>query len=160
MTRRVAGYGVSAGGHLVAATATIGCPVKGTGPEVLLLWSPALDVADDRWFNKLLQGRGTAIDLSPALHVGRSTPATSIVHGEKDTLTPLTGVKRYCAALAAVGRKCDLHVYPGVGHLLTRNLADQESDYDPDPAARADGIAQHLRFLRSLGFVPAQAPGR
>jgi acetyl esterase/lipase len=66
----------------------------------------------------------------------------------------LAGVRRYCAALAALGRRCELHVYPGVGHLLTRNLANQESDFDPDPVARADGIAQHHRFLRSLGFVP------
>ena len=157
LTGRVAGYGLSAGGHLVAATVTIGCPDSSSGPDALLLWSPALDLVDDRWFNTLLQGRATASDLSPARHVRRSTPATSIIHGEKDTLTPLTGVKRYCTALAAVGRKCDLHVYPGVGHLLTRNLANQESDFDPDPAARADGIAQQLRFLRSLGFVPEEA---
>jgi hypothetical protein len=32
-------------------------------------------------------------------------------------------------------------------------IANQESDFDPDPAARADGIAQHHRFLRTLGFV-------
>lgn len=51
------------------------------------------------------------------------------------------------------GRICEVHVYPGVGHLLTRNLANQESDFDPDPEARADGIAQHHRFLRTLGFV-------
>ncbi len=48
-----------------------------------------------------------------------------------------------------------MHVYPGVGHLLTRNLANQESDFDPDPKARADGIARHHRFLRTLGFVKA-----
>jgi hypothetical protein len=44
-------------------------------------------------------------------------------------------------------------VYPGVGHLLTRNLSNQESDFDPDPVARADGIAQQHRFLVSLGYV-------
>jgi acetyl esterase/lipase len=154
LTGQVAGYGVSAGGHLVAATVTIGCPDDGAGPDALLLWSPALDPVGDGWFTGLLQGRATAPDLSPARHVGPSTPPTSIVHGERDTLTPLAGVRRYCAALAALGRRCELHVYPGVGHLLTRNLANQESDFDPDPVARADGIAQHHRFLRSLGFVP------
>jgi hypothetical protein len=48
------------------------------------------------------------------------------------------------------GGHCELAVYPGVGHLLTRNLANQESDFDPDPAARADGIAKELAFLESL----------
>ena len=47
---------------------------------------------------------------------------------------------------------CELNVYEGVGHLLTRNLANQESDFDPDPEARADGIARHLRFLAELQF--------
>lgn len=153
LTGRVAGYGVSAGGHLVAATVTIGCPGNSPGPDALLLWSPALDVAGDRWFSTLLQGRAAATDLSPAHHVGSSTPATSIVHGDRDILTPLAGVRRYCTALTALGRKCDLHIYPGVGHLLTRNLANQESDFDPDPVARADGITQQHRFLRTLGFV-------
>jgi acetyl esterase/lipase len=154
---QVAGYGVSAGGHLVAATVTIGCPGDGAGPDALLLWSPALDLVGDGWFTTLLQGRSTAADLSPARHVGPLTPPTSIVHGERDTLTPLAGVRRYCAGLEALGRRCELHVYPGVGHLLTRNLTNQESAFDPDPVARADGIAQQLRFLQSLGFVSADA---
>jgi acetyl esterase/lipase len=64
----------------------------------------------------------------------------------------------YAAALTKLGRTCDLHVYPGLGHLLTRNLANQESDFDPDPKARADGIAQHHRFLRKLGFVGVARP--
>jgi acetyl esterase/lipase len=157
-TGRVAGYGVSAGGHLVAAAATIGCPNSAAAPDALLLWSPALDVVNDGWFTKLLQGRGTAEALSPARHVGSRTPPTSIVHGERDTLTPVAGVKRYCAALTALKRQCELHVYPGLGHLLTRNLKNQESDFDPDPVARADGIDRHQRFLTSLGFVGGMQP--
>ena len=156
LSGRVAGYGVSAGGQLVAATGTIGCRENGraeAGPDALLLWSPALDLAGDNWFASKLQGRATAADLSPARHVGRSTPPTSIVHGEKDTLTPLRGVTKYCEQLRELGRACDLNVYPGLGHLLTRNLANQESDFDPDPKARADGVARHLEFLRQQGFL-------
>lgn len=153
LSGRIAGYGVSAGGHIVAATATTGCPDSVPGPDALLLWSPALDLVNDRWFASKLQGRATAAAMSPALHVGASTPPTSIVHGERDNLTPLAGSQSFCAALTRLGRTCDLHVYPGVGHLLTRNLANQESDFDPDPKARADGIVQHHRFLRRLGFV-------
>lgn len=152
LSGRLAGYGVSAGGQLVAATATVGCPDGEQGPEALLLWSPAIDVTGDRWFERLLQGRASAADLSPAQHVGPRTPPTSIVHGEQDTLTPLAGVRRYADAMAALGLRCDLHLYPGLGHLLTRNLAQQESDFDPDPVARADGVARQLEFLGSLGF--------
>lgn len=161
---RVAGYGVSAGGHLVASTATIGCPSTGAEniraqPDLLLLWSPAVDVGRDPWFEKLLQGRGRAADYAPADHVGASTPPTSIVQGAEDTLTPLVGARRYCDRLTALGRPCELHVYEGLGHLLTRNLANQESDYDPNPEARADGIARHVRFLREMGFVKPSTVG-
>ena len=74
--RRVAGYGVSAGGYLVAAAATLDLPGDGiddtsSKPDLLLLWSPALDVAADGWFVKLLQGRANAADYSPLEHAGR-----------------------------------------------------------------------------------------
>ncbi len=155
---RVAGDGVSAGGQLVAAAATVGCPgIQGKGascrPDLLLLWSPALDVAADGWFRKLLQGRAKPSDLSPLEHVGASTPPTCIVQGDKDTLTPLSGAQRFCDQMAQSSRVCKLIVYPGVGHLLTRNLANQESDFDPDPQMRADGNAQQERFLREQGYT-------
>jgi acetyl esterase/lipase len=155
---RVAGYGISAGGHLVAAAATVGCPsdpqsTARSRPDALLLWSPALDVTSDGWFNRLLQGRASSRDLSPVEHVGAKTPPTCIVHGEKDTLTPLAGVRRFQDRVIQSGGICEVNVYQGVGHLLTRNLANQESDFDPDPVARADGIARQQRFLISQGFI-------
>jgi acetyl esterase/lipase len=153
MTARLAGYGVSAGGHLIALTATRGCRGGETGPDALLFWSPALDVAGDGWFGRQLRGRATAAAYSPVEHVGPSTPPTSIVHGAEDTLTPLAGAQRYCERVRQRGTMCELHVYEGVGHLLTRNLANQESDFDSDPDARADGIERHRRFLVRFGFI-------
>lgn len=153
---RIAGHGVSAGGHLIASTATVGCP-NATGaerstPDLLLLWSPALDVTTDGWFARQLKGQVDPAAVSPAQHVHPNTPATSIVMGDSDTLTPLAGAKLYCNALEAASVRCELNVYAGLGHLLTRDLANQESDFDPDPEARADGTAKHLQFLRSNGF--------
>ena len=52
--------------------------------------------------------------------------------------------------MTAGGGVCELVVYPGVGHLLTRNLANQEDDFDPDPAARDDGNARQRVFLERL----------
>jgi len=158
---RIAGYGVSAGGHLVTSAATVGCPqegssVVGSEPDALLLWSPALDMARDGWFEQKLQGRARAGAYSPVEHVRASTPPTSIVQGDADTLTPLSGAKRYCTRLVDLGGTCELNVYEDVGHLLTRNLAYQEGDFDPDPEAVAAGIAAHLRFLRELGFIAAE----
>jgi acetyl esterase len=158
---RVAGDGVSAGGQLVAAAASCGCPGEVAGgvsskPDVLVLWSPALDVAHDGWFRKLLQGLGDPEDYAPTEHAGASTPPTCIVQGDKDTLTPLAGARQYCDRVVKAGGICELNVYPGVGHLLTRNLANQESDFDPDPVARQDGKARQERFLRERGFITAK----
>ena len=155
LSRRIAGYGVSAGGHLISATSTVGCRNGAAGPDALLLLSPALDLARDQWFGKLLQGRATAVSQSPLEHVRQTTAPTSIIQGAEDVLTPLSGARRYCERLQQHGRTCDLHVYQGLGHLLTRNLKDQETTFDPDPKARADGLEQHRGFLRRLGFLPA-----
>jgi len=155
---RVAGHGVSAGGQLVAAAATIDfsddkIDKTSAKPDLLLLWSPALDVAADGWFARLLQGRAKGSDLSPLEHAGASTPPTSIVNGDKDTLTPLSKAERFRERVIKAGGICELNVYPGVGHLLTRNLMDQESDFDPHPEFRADGKARQERFLRERGFI-------
>lgn len=156
--KRVAGHGVSAGGQLVAAAATIDSPADeveqaSSKPDLLLLWSPALDMAADGWFVKLLQGRASASDHSPMDHAGASAPPMSIVNGDKDTLTPLSRAERFRDRVIQAGGVCELHVYPGVGHLLTRNLANQEGDFDPDPEFRADGKARHERFLRERGYI-------
>ena len=156
--KHVAGYGVSAGGHLAAAAATVNLPgdgINGAGskPDLLLLWSPALDVAADGWFVKLLQGRVNAAAYSPLEHAGASTPPTCIVNGDKDTLTPLAKAERFRDRVIRAGGVCELHAYPGVGHLLTRNLADQEDNFDPDPKFKADGIYQMERFLVDHGYL-------
>jgi acetyl esterase/lipase len=153
--QQVAASGVSAGGHLAAAAATIGCGNAGGkyglgGPDALILWSPALDVSGDGHFRRLLRVRGSAEAYSPVEHLRPQMPPTHIVHGERDTLTPLSGARRFCDRVTAGGGRCDLAVYPGVGHLLTRNLANQESDFDPDPVARDDGSARQLAFVKSL----------
>lgn len=152
---RIGGHGVSAGGHLVAAAATRGCGSgEGShangGPDALLLWSPALNVAGDGWFRKLLQGRASPEEYSPVHHASARLPPVSIVHGAEDTLTPLSDARRFCEIANAHGSRCDLNVYPSLGHLLTRNLRNQEDDYDPDPAAREDGRSKHEQFVREL----------
>ena len=152
---KVAGYGVSAGGHLVAAAATLGCGTDqgrfaNGGPDMLILWSPALDLSGDRWFGKLLQGRAQPADYSPVDLVRAQAPPTSIVQGEADTLTPASGARRFCEKVEATGARCDLNLYPGLGHLLTRNLQNQEDDFDPHPVARADGISKQEQFIREL----------
>jgi acetyl esterase len=153
--QRVAASGVSAGGHLAAAAATIGCGNTGGtygvgGPDALVLWSPALDVSGDGHFRRLLRDRATVAAYSPVEHVRPRMPPVHIVHGDRDTLTPVSGARRFCDRVVARGGRCELVVYPGVGHLLTRDLANQEGPFDPDPAAREDGNARQRTFVGAL----------
>jgi acetyl esterase/lipase len=149
---RVAVYGVSAGGHLAASTVTIGCPesLGERGADALLLLSPAVDVEGDAHFGRLLRGRAAARDVSPAANGRDGMPPTVLIQGAEDSLTQLGGAQRFCLLLAAQRQTCDLRVYDGLGHLLTRNLAEQEHAFDPDPLARADALRHQVRFLQRL----------
>ncbi len=155
---KVAGYGVSAGGHLVTAAATLGCgnregALANGGPDLMLLLSPAVDAADDAWVTKLLQGRATSREYSPVDHIpalpARLAP-TILMQGTEDNVTPVAAARRFCAEAAAKGNRCDLHVYPGVGHLLTRDLENQERNGGSDPELREDALTKQERFLREM----------
>jgi acetyl esterase/lipase len=156
---KIAGYGVSAGGHLVAAAATLGCgnregQLANGGPDAMLLLSPAVDAAGDAWVTKLLQGRASSRDYSPVDHIPAHLAPTVIMQGTEDNVTPLAAARRFCADAAAKGNRCDLHVYPGVGHLLTRDLKNQEQNSGADPKLREDALEKQERFLRELWLQP------
>ncbi|WP_372015877.1 alpha/beta hydrolase [Pseudoxanthomonas sp. 10H] len=155
---RIAAGGVSAGAHLAAATAAFDEPFGGevsARPDLLVLWSPAVSVAGSGWFRRLAGGVAQAASLSPDLHVHRDMPPAILLQGAEDTVTRAAGAERFCARMRQSHVTCELHVYPGVGHLFTRNLTRQE---DPDHAAidRAVGAradAEALEFLRGMGFI-------
>jgi acetyl esterase/lipase len=152
----IAGYGESAGGHLVAAAATVGCGTQGGsfqngGPDALLLLSPAVDAASDRLFARLMQGRGDVRAYSPLHQVMRTIAPTIIFQGDRDTVTPLAGARSFCEQVVLHKGRCDLNVYPGVGHVLTRNLdGNQNLNIDRDPVAVKASNDSAVNFLRGL----------
>ena len=154
---RIAAYGVSAGGQLAASLATIdngpANPIN-PAPNAMVFISPAVSVEQDGWFQKLLGNRATAKDLSPSEHITKRIPPTIIFHGIADSLVPISGVKRYCDRAKQFGSECELHAYPGVGHLFTRKLDNQEDSFDPDPKVVADAKTKGDQFLFRLGFLP------
>jgi acetyl esterase len=81
-------------------------------------------------------------------------PPTIIFHGIADSLAPISGVKRYCDRATQFDSECELHAYPGVGHLFTRKLDNQEDGFDPDPKVVADAKTKGDQFLFRLGFLP------
>jgi acetyl esterase/lipase len=155
---RVAGYGVSAGGHLVAAAATLpGIRGRAIGrharPDALVMFSPALNMAKDEYFVSLMAGKDASALYSPVEFIRRSLPPTMIIQGEEDTIVKAGDARAFCSAAKAAGVRCELHVYPGVGHMLTRNIKVQYKDFDSDPAFAAEAFRFENGFLESLGYM-------
>jgi len=155
---RIAGYGVSAGGHLVASAATLSS-VKGrtlTGkdrPNAILLFSPALNMAKDEYFVGLMEGKGNPAEYSPSEYISGSLPPTLIIQGEQDSIVMTQDAIEFRDKAIKMDVNCILYVYPGVGHLLTRNLEIQYKDFDSDSAASADAFHRENDFLESIGYI-------
>lgn len=160
--KRVVGYGVSAGGHLVAAAATLP-EVNGNTvganerPNAMLLYSPALNMGPDPYFIRLIGKKGNPADYSPSAFITKKLPPTMIIQGELDSIVYTKDAKDFRDKAINAGAKCTLCIYPGVGHLLTRNIKIQYKDFDPDPADAKDAHQKEDDFLASLGYINKQA---
>jgi acetyl esterase len=156
-TKRVAGYGVSAGGHLVAAAGTIPA-INGEAitpqsrPDIMLLYSPALNMAHDGYFVGLIGNKGNPGAYSPFEFISSKLPPTLIIQGQQDSIVYTKDAIAFRDAAIKAGAACKLFIYPGVGHLLTRNIKIQYKDFDSDPAFVADAFKRENEFLEGLGY--------
>jgi acetyl esterase/lipase len=154
---RIAAYGWSAGAHLAVCAAVFDDSTAGKGtssaPNALVLVSPAVSLESDGYVQRLLGKRASARDISPDEHVRKGMPPMLVLQGNVDTVTPLSGVQRFCDRVRAAGNTCELHVYEGFGHLFTPAGVPDEWP-KPDPATSKDASARADRFLKSLGFLP------
>lgn len=151
---RLIAHGVSAGGQLAVMTALSGDAA--TVPQALVLWSPGIAVSSDPYFVGLIGDRAKADAVSPDLQVRKGMPATVMVSGEEDVVTPDADARKFCERIVSLGGRCEFLHYPGVGHLLTRNLepkAQFGGNFDYDPVSTADAEARVWTFLRSLGYL-------
>lgn len=55
---------------------------------------------------------------SPINLVGRIQAPVLLVHGEMDRTFPLSQAQRLCQALHSAGKRCELFVVPGAGHVF------------------------------------------
>ena len=155
---RIVADGWSAGAHLAASAAIFdeqpADPSRpSAAPNALVLVSPAVALESDSWAQKLLGSTTNIRDVSPEAHVRRGMPPTIVLQGSQDSVTPLSGVKRFCDRMVAAGNVCERHVYEGFGHLFTPAGSPDNGQPKPDPATRADALAKAERFLKSLGYI-------
>jgi acetyl esterase/lipase len=121
---RIATSGGSAGGHLAACTGTISGYGSDERPNAMILFNPACTLAPiEGWQAPRIQA-GLTIErlgveaslISPAHHIGPTTPPTLILHGKEDTTVPYASVVAFERAMKKSGRTCTLIGYEGAGH--------------------------------------------
>jgi acetyl esterase len=147
----IVAYGVSAGGQLAVSVAQ--SEEEAARPNLLVLVSPALDVANDPWFVQLVGGAEAATALSPLTNTRRGMPPALILQGDVDTLTPLPAARRFCDGARAAGDACEMKVYWGFGHLFTPAGINDRDEPQPDAATSALAATFAEGFLRRHGYV-------
>jgi acetyl esterase len=157
--RRVAAFGISAGGHLAASLA-FHCKDSAAIPSAQLLISPAVALGQDEYFQGLLGKRASARDYTPDEQMPVTPPPTIIFNGTLDNLTPIDGARRYCERIRERRGACELRAYENTGHLFTRKQPFSMDTFDPDPEVWKDVTARGNSFLAVHGLLPAsRGPG-
>ena len=155
---KIAAEGWSAGGHLVSSAAifadTASNQAINSSPNALILTSPAIDLANDSWFTKLLSAQEIApISFSPVDNISAGLPPTIILQGEDDSLTPLKGAKLFNEKMKTSGNYCELWIYENVGHLFTPSHLDDRGWPRPDKKIQKEAHKKIDEFLINLGYI-------
>jgi acetyl esterase/lipase len=148
--RRVVALGWSAGGQLAVLAAL--SRNRNERPNALVLISPALDLAQDDYFIRLMGDADAAARASPLTALRRGMPPTVILQGETDRLTPARDAQSFCARIVANHDRCEIQIYPGFGHLFTPAGGDDENP-QPDPETSRAARDRSDVFLRSIGYL-------
>jgi acetyl esterase/lipase len=147
---RIAAGGGSAGGHLAAFTGLVDglddplddlkVPCK---PKALVLFNPVFDNGPGQWGHEIVGKRFR--QFSPAHHITKSAPPTIVFLGDNDKLIPVEVVKSFESKMKKVGSRCEVHIYPDVGHGFFNR-----PNYYAQTTIEAD------KFLASLGWIKGE----
>jgi acetyl esterase len=157
---KIAGYGWSAGAHLISSAAIFPDTLEGTTitscPDALILVSPAVSLPKgegwEYWTQAVLGTKATVDEVNPVEHVRAGLPPVIILEGRDDTVTPLEGVQRFADRMKSAGNRCELWVYDSVGHLFTPSSIPDYGWPQPDQAVQKRAFDQADLFLGSLGY--------
>lgn len=139
---RVAAWGASAGGHLVALlgvtggtkefdvgahldqSSSVSCVINWFGPTDFLNWGRRSVIQSDDRSNVIARLFGGPVGekeslarkASPVTWVNAGSAPMLLMHGDRDLLVPLRQSELLEQALRKAGVPCVLKVYPGQGH--------------------------------------------
>jgi len=146
----IAAGGGSAGAQ-VAAAAALATGFEEAGedlsvscrPDALVLFNPVFDNGPGGFGHDRVKEYWQAF--SPLHNIRSNAPPTALFFGTADKFVPVETAERYKKLMEEQGCRCDLYLYPGLGHGFFN--FGYTTIYD-DTLARMDA------FLESLGYLP------
>ena len=148
---------MSAGGHLISSISVVQEELEGkesSVPNALVLVSPAIDTQDG-YFKSLLREGTNASHLSALenLERGMNIPATLILQGRTDRVTPTPFAEQYQQKMDALNYDCQLKIYEDCGHIFTPSHLDDTGMPMPDPEISRLALEEQIAFLRKRNFI-------
>jgi len=148
---KIAAWGASAGGHLVAATAllkkfdeegedrSVSCR-----PDAMIMVSPVFDNSPEGYghYHKILKKHWR--DFSPLHNIAAGAPPAIVFMGDsEEKYITVDAAERFQHQMKALGNRCELFVMKGATH--TQRSKEQAAMID----------AEQRKFLASLGYLIA-----
>lgn len=146
---RVAAGGISAGGHLAAATAfskgfdapdddlQVTCK-----PSALVLFVPVIDNGPGGFAHD--QVKSYWEDFSPMHNISTNPPPTLFMVGDSDQYIPVATAKKYQAEMEKNGGRCDLIIYENSDHAFNFSPAGSKAT-----TQATDDFLVSLRYLNA-----------
>ncbi len=137
-TSKVIVSGLSAGGHLAAATALIsGYEYEDENkqissvPDATILWSACIDPTLDSWFYYCLQGEVNPEDLSPTHHVQPTNIPFMLFQGTDDEFLDHQTHIDFCEKMNNAGNVCELNIFENLSHtqVYEQNMTTEFTEF-------------------------------